>query len=699
MSMAGELRLGVDLSSSRIRAVVGFADATAAVLPLQEVGWLANTVLVTGDGTLLVGRDAERHDRAGPGGAWVAEPGSRLGDDVVVDGRRVEAVDLVAALLRSVAACAASVVGSTPRLVTVAVPAGWGPRRVAGLRRAAQAAGLGRVEVVIAPVAVAWHLVCGGAVSRYGATVLVCEVDAAGATSTAPAATTATATVLRRTVSGFDVVSCVDTATVVADLDTASPGSRRSGGSSDDTTVAPDVAAGQRPGRYTDDVPPPVSATRTSGEAGDNDLADARVGEVVRRAVDGAGVAAGGLTLVCAAGAGAHEVPVGTQLRAVTDVEPFLVVEAELAVALGAVRSPPPSTGPATTRPVSGAVLAPGQQGQVRDAAAVGWRDLVAALVPAMWSLVLFGQFMAGSERYGPRQSIERGMLLASWGGLAFAATFGLIAAVSGFALVTAARHEEGTAAVWVRHRLLAVALAGGGVGGLVVAAVYAMVAAGYFDLESGPLLRWSVLPVLPGVVAVLALAVVVWRRPDPPRGSWLGWLRFPPSVAAFVGFGAWLISFDEQGSPVVLKVLAWQLRQWVAESPDDIVGPVGRLGGLCVGAGLGLLLVRRLLHRLLLAVPLAGLIAASLGWRTTGMVAVGFSLAVAGWWGARTVWLLLRRLLLVPPADVPSPRTPAARDATGVASRGTSGIGAGQVGPAGRAGPSRAWTSDVSGS
>ncbi|WP_327007604.1 hypothetical protein OHA72_10230 [Dactylosporangium sp. NBC_01737] len=620
------------------------------VLPLDDVGWLANAVLVADDGSLLVGADAERRAAVVEAQRWVAQPGARLGEDIVVAGRRFEAADLVTALLRHVAACVASTVGATPSSVMVAAPAGWGPRRLAGLRRAAQVAGLDRVEVVTAPASVGWHLLCGGAALPYGATLLVCEVDTAGTSGTA--GTACTATVLRRAVNGFDVLSCVDTATVVADLGAAGATPPRQRDAVEDLRTPPVPASAGDASRAGDGMSPQAGAGGDAGPAG------GLIGEVVRRAVDGSAIAPGRLTLVCAAGAGAADVSVGTQLRAAAGVEPFLVAEAELAAALGALRSPPPGRRPTAT-PVSEPVTSPVPDRQGRVAGQAGWRDVAAALVPALWSVVLFGQFMAGSERYGPRQSIDAAMLLAAWGGLAFAATFGLIAAVGGLMLVTAARHEEAGAPVWVRHRLLAVSLAGGGVGGLVLAAVYATVAAGYFDLESGPLLRWSVLPVLPGMAAVLAVAVVVWRRPDPPRGSWLDWLRFPSPVTALVGFGAWLISYDERSSPAVLKLLEWQLQQWVTPS-SEIIGPVGRLGGLCVGAGVGLLLARRTLHRLLLAVPLAALVAGSLGWRTTGMVAAGFAFAVAGWWAARAVWLLLRRLLLVPPTGwLASPASP----------------------------------------
>ncbi|MEV4515592.1 hypothetical protein AB0K00_42370 [Dactylosporangium sp. NPDC049525] len=371
------------------------------------------------------------------------------------------------------------------------------------------------------------------------------------------------------------------------------------------------------------------------------------VGEVAARAVAGAELASGELGLVFAVGSAADSPRVAEELAQATGVVPAVVAEAELAVVLGAVQAP---------------TVAPA----VDAAPEVGWLDLMAAMVPVVWSMALFWQFVAGGERYGLREKVfDRGMVLAAWGGLAVAAQLGMIAVVGGLVVTTVLRSgagEDGGGGAslvgWVRHRLVALALVGGAVGGLLVAAVFAMVAAGSFDVDLWPLLRWSVLPVVPAAVAVMVLAVVVWRRPEPPDGLWLTWLRFPPSVTMLAGAGAFLVSFDERGSPWILNLLAWPLEQQFPTTGGEIIGPVGRLGGACIGAAVGLLVVRRLVHRLLLAVPLALLVAGTLVWRITGTVAVGFCLAVAGWWAARTAWLLLRPKLLTPPTP-PQPSHP----------------------------------------
>ncbi|WP_433221414.1 hypothetical protein ACQP00_20570 [Dactylosporangium sp. CS-047395] len=365
------------------------------------------------------------------------------------------------------------------------------------------------------------------------------------------------------------------------------------------------------------------------------------VEEVVRRAMAGADLPIGTPDLVCAAGHGARRADVGRSLHTVTGVEPMLVVEAELAAVLGAVQGP---------QAVDHGAPAPH---------AAAWHDVWALLLPALWSMALFAQFLTGSQRYGPREKLgQPGMLLAAWGGLAFAALFALLAVVSTTMLATAARHEptgrdpdSPTLGEWVRHRLTAAALAGGAAGGVLVAGLFVVIAGGFFDLELGPLLRWSVLPILPAAAAVVAVAVVVWRRPEPPEGEWPQWLRFPPVAVMLAGIGTLLISYDETGSPWVLQPLSWQLQQWLPPGQMTIIGPVGRLGGLCIGAATAWLLVTRPLARLLLGTFLALLVASVLSWRITGAVAVGFCLVAAVWWAFVAVRLVLRPKLLASPA------------------------------------------------
>ncbi|MGI5243322.1 hypothetical protein [Dactylosporangium sp. CA-139066] len=402
------------------------------------------------------------------------------------------------------------------------------------------------------------------------------------------------ATVLRRSAEGFEVLAAVDGATVAAELaDTA--------------------------------------------EASGSDL----IREVARRAMVGAQVPPGMFDLVCAVGPDA-DAGVGRLLTQVCAAEPMLVAEPQLAAVLGAVQR----------GPVPGSV-------EVSADGGVPWRDLVGVALAVVASLGLFSQFLAGGQRYGPREKLTVGMVLAPWGELAFAAVFGLVAVAGGLVLAVTAQHRpadpgDAGGVGWVRGRVEAVALVAAAAGGLVWAAGYALLAASYFDADIGGFLRWSVLPLVPGVVALCVLAVVVWRRATPPAGSWAQWLRFPAAAVVLAGVGAALIGWDETGLPWLLRPLAWRLYQWMPDGQTTIIGPVGRLGGALVGVAVVLLAVRRPLLRLLFGVPAGVLVAAMLSWRVTGALAVGFALAVAAWWAMRAAVPMLRPLLLRPTASSP---------------------------------------------
>jgi SAM-dependent methyltransferase len=107
--------------------------------------------------------------------------------------------------------------------------------------------------------------------------------------------------------------------------------------------------------------------------------------------------------------------------------------------------------------------------------------------------------------------------------GLAMEAVLGLVAAVVGAMVLTADRHAR-IGEARRRHKLLGSALGAGAVGGMVVATVQTLIAAGVLESDTGPILRWAVLPVLPAATAVILLgAVIVWRPQPPPSGGWRG--------------------------------------------------------------------------------------------------------------------------------------------------------------------------------
>ncbi|MER7008787.1 Hsp70 family protein [Dactylosporangium sp. NPDC000555] len=625
MSNGVNARLGIDVGASRVKAVLAWPDGTVEPLTFNGVPWVDVVSGIDGSQSGLDRGDGQ------PGAA--AFPLRVLAGRALDDGGPpLDVVEGVAAPLRVVVQEATRVAGGLPELVTVVVSAAWGPQRRTALRGVLHRAGLGQPSLVEAPVAVAWHLVSGGVDVAEGSCLLVCDFG-----------TGFEASVLRRKGMSFEVLAAVE--------------SWEAGGAALDTALAQHLAAAAAEAGAEPSPALPISQARTAKEGlstarsvlvglgggapamvlGVDRLrevsgpaTDAAV-DAVRRTLAGAEVPAEQLAWVVCVGGGARLPVVAKPLADALGVQPLMVAEADLAAVYGAVQA-------AASEP--GSAVVPAGRSWVRLA------DSAGVVLPALLSVGLFAQFMAGTQRYGPRQSITPGMVLAHWGGLAVASVMAVLAAAAGVLLSTATRHDSAAGGRLV-HRLLGAALGAGAVGGLVVAAVYATIAASYFDMPAGGFLRWSVLAVVPVVVAMVVLAGVMVWRPDPPGGSWFAWVRFPVSSVLLVGVGEMLIGYDVSGAPQLLRPLGWQLDQWFPTSGMQVISAIGRIGAACVGAGIGLLLVRRVWHRTLAAVPLAALAAATVALRTTGLIAAGFVIAAAGWWLWQALYVVLYPVFL----------------------------------------------------
>ncbi|MEV0190499.1 Hsp70 family protein [Kitasatospora purpeofusca] len=168
--------LVVDFGTSTTQAAV-VEGGTVRMLhePATGAASWPSAVLADGSGGVLVGAPAERGKRLHPL-RYRAEIKRDLGSRVplLLDGARHSATELVAAVLRAVAAEAHRVLGRAPERTVLTVPAGGGPddaRRQAMLA-AAEAAGLSRVGLLAEPVAAAWAPPVG-APFPVGSTVLV----------------------------------------------------------------------------------------------------------------------------------------------------------------------------------------------------------------------------------------------------------------------------------------------------------------------------------------------------------------------------------------------------------------------------------------------------------------------------------------------------------------------------------------------
>ncbi|GAA4200021.1 Hsp70 family protein [Actinocatenispora rupis] len=146
--------LGVDLGTSNTVAVVRSPDGRTRPLLFGGQPIMPSTVFLDDAGRLHVGRDAQRMAQLDPARCEpnpkrrVDEPSVLLGD------REVPVVQLLAALLREIAAKAVESVGFLPP-AAITHPAAWGPTRRGVLTEAVRQAGWPPVRLVPEPIAAA----------------------------------------------------------------------------------------------------------------------------------------------------------------------------------------------------------------------------------------------------------------------------------------------------------------------------------------------------------------------------------------------------------------------------------------------------------------------------------------------------------------------------------------------------------------
>jgi actin-like ATPase involved in cell morphogenesis len=148
-------RLGIDFGTSSTVAALAGPDGRVRPLLFDGSPLLPSAVFAGPGIGVLVGADAVRAAVGYPAG-FEPNPKRRVDDGTVWLGEREYPVlDLVAAVLRQVAAEAARVAGATPDEVVLTHPASWGRTRLAVLTGASGRAGLTRVRLVPEPVAAA----------------------------------------------------------------------------------------------------------------------------------------------------------------------------------------------------------------------------------------------------------------------------------------------------------------------------------------------------------------------------------------------------------------------------------------------------------------------------------------------------------------------------------------------------------------
>jgi hypothetical protein len=179
--------LSVDLGTSNTVAVLAAHGRPPRVVEVDGSATMPSAVYCEEDGTLVVGRDAERRARLDPA-RFEPNPKRRVDDGVLLLGDNVVPVtDALAAVLRRVLdETTRQLGGETLDEIRLTHPAQWGPTRRNVLLSAARLAGVaGEIVLVPEPVAAASHyasLSVGQALAVYDLGAGTFDVAIVGAT-------------------------------------------------------------------------------------------------------------------------------------------------------------------------------------------------------------------------------------------------------------------------------------------------------------------------------------------------------------------------------------------------------------------------------------------------------------------------------------------------------------------------------------
>jgi hypothetical protein len=625
-------RLGIDYGAASTVAVLAWPDGRWSTLTLDGGPVWPSAVYVESVDQLVAGSRAWQRAQENP--VRLLRSPLRAGSgSVAVDGVDVAVQDAVAATLRLVCDEAARVVGAPVMDVRLVVPAGWGPKRRTWMRQAAYRAGLGQPTLVEAPVAAGEQLLAQGVQLRVGEFVMVCDAGAGFEV-----------TVLRRGPSGFEVLSTL--------TDQEAGGDRVDGllaaamTAVDAAVGQPSLSAGEdvlvragaqvakeglsRAAAVTVPMPAPrpaivVTTTMAITAAGP---AAQRAAELCTDAIAAAELTADQLAGVYLVGGSAHLPAFAEAIEQRLGAAPTVLSEPALVAVYGAIRAG------------GGVSLHPAEVGVPVPVVPVPpFRRVAAMAVPGLLSLALVAHFLytadyggGGSRGYRPAYS----WLIANWGELATAclmALVGCLAAGSVMSALTAGLERAGTRrapvppAAQTATGILAATAFGASIAGL-----YAVLGAAYTGGEMAPFLRWSLLPITPVAVAAVAIAVVAARLGRVPVQGWDGFLAFPVSSVLAASVGTLLVQQSMKSAQP---------------------GVTGRVGGLLIGVGIACALVSRWILRMILALPLAVVVASLVSWPGTGILAVVYAVAVGLWWAGR-LWMLLRSPVTA--ADPPVP-------------------------------------------
>ena len=619
------VRLVVDFGAATTVAALGWADGRWNLLQFDGRPNLPSSVFVREDGVFTVGREADRLGAMTPERLVRSPKGLFPTETVDVAGTPRDVVDLIAATLHRVHEEASRTAGSVTFDVRFLVAATWGPKRRTQLRQAAARAGFPTITFMDTPVAVVRHLRATGHDLQVGSHVLVCDlgtgieasvvrIDDDGSEVVSPIANEhAGGASIDAAVADFYVEMQAAEATtpdrgasVRAEVKPSALAAARAAKealSAVDAVVVPAVDGGL-PVLFTTDV-----LRRVAGPVIVNAV------EVVRGAIAAAGPPEDRIVAVYCVGAGSRMPLFVDAIRESVTVPVTVVEDPDLAAVLGPLDS-----------------VAGGSSAPVVVAPPPPYRRILSVLLPGAASVALVTHDFTTTTLGEQRDLYGAGSLyvVTNSGELAMAGVFALIACLSSAAILASLLPGGPRAAASAGLRGVAppigVALLAATAAGLGITALYAAAGAIYFNVPTGPFLRWALLPNL--IVAVLAVVAAIIAPRVSPAGGWHAFLNFPVTSTICAALGMILI----QNGLVTTTTTDHEM----------LLGASERLGGLLLGVGAAAAIVRPLLWRLLLAVPLGVVLAFLAGPNATGTLGVIYIGAVAWWWALR-LWYVRR--------------------------------------------------------
>ncbi|GIE85944.1 Hsp70 family protein [Actinoplanes regularis] len=598
-------RLAIDYGTACIRAVLTWPDRPWSALVVDGTAEPSSAVHIGKDGVITAGAAAWRLAEADPGG-FVAAPLAEGIGTVKVRGRVVDVVDLVTAGLRPIVDEAVRIAGTLPVDVRMSVPAGWDPGRRTWLRQAAHQAGLGRPQLVEAPVAAVLSIEGGtGPDPGAGRFVLVCDIGATVEVSVVrsdPGGAEVLATVADPDVGG----NAIDDRLVTMLLKTDSGAAEGAGAvlraASPGTVVVLRTGkeAVSRQPAVTVPLPAPgaavVLSTTLVERAAEPVLA--RVAELASEVLRAAALEPADLAAVYAVGAVAAMPAVPQVLEQRLGVPVRVATLPGAAVVLGVAEAEgaaAPESEPAPAVPKLTVLRTCG------------------LLLPGLVSVALFGHFVFTT----------RGATASSWGELAIAGVLALVLCLAAGPWIGAAlARDAGLRGRWDAAGQVSAGLLTGDAFGVTVAALYAVAAGLYLVVPFAEPLQWALLPVLPAALLAAAVAVLVRRRLSPPV-----FVEFPLVATLILSVGSLLFALT--------------VRESFPAGAENWGAVVSRVGGALIGVGIALLLFRIRVLQGITAVVLGvfGFFIADP--RAVGVFGVGLGLAVAVWWGQRLLALV----------------------------------------------------------